>query len=578
MAWGPPGATSSITDATEAVESGVPRLRSAAVMPNCRAADVLADTLIAHGVDRVFCVPGESYLALLDALYDRPTVDLVVARHEGGAGLMAMADARCTGRPGVCAVSRGPGATNASLAIHSAEQDAAPLVAIVGQVPRADLGSGAFQEIDYRQMFGGIAKLVREVEDGADLAAAFADAYRVAISGTPGPVVLAVPEDVFDDRVTAAPLDREPLPVLEPTDEEVDRVGHILAGARRPLLIAGAGLDSAAGRDGLARAARRHGLPVALAYKRQDLFDNGDPLFAGYLGFKVPRQQIEGLCEADAILAVGTRLTEMTTQHYRLPRAVEPQQRLVHVYPDAARLGRMFKTDVAVAADPVLLLERLTARPPFVDSDDTRTAWVTRLHEYAARLAAYSPTPRPDGVEFGAVVQAIARHANRDAVVSVDGGNFGGWVHRIWPWHPANRLVGTASGAMGMGVPGAVAAALRYPGRQVIAFAGDGGFMMTGNELATAVHRRLKLMVVVANNHSYGTIRQQQQLAYPGRAIGSDLGDVDFAKIAEACGARGFHVRALEDIETVVRSALGTDGVTLVDVETSLEAISAYRT
>ncbi len=544
-------------------------------MPNCRAADVLADTLIAHGIDRAFCVPGESYLALLDALYDRRAVDLVVARHEGGAGFMAMADAKCAGRPGVCLVSRGPGATNASIAIHSAEQDAAPLIVIIGQVRRSERGRGAFQEIDYAQMFGGIAKAVWEVADGSQLAGAFANAFVLALSGTPGPVVLVVPEDAFDDRVDGAPVERRALPFLDPSEQEVDRVVDVLAGAARPLLIAGGALDSAAGRDALARAVHQHQIPVALSYKRQDLFDNTDPLFAGYLGFNVPRGQVDVMRAADAIVAVGTRLPEVTTQHYRLPRAPEPEQRLVHVYPDTAPLGRLFRTDVAVLAAPAVLLDRLAMRAPLAGAD-SRAAWARRLHDYTVGLAAYSPSPRTDGVEFGAVVQAVARHATRDAVVSVDGGNFGGWVHRLWPWRPTNRLVGTASGAMGIGVPGAVAAALRYPERQVIAFAGDGGFMMTGNELATAVQRDLRLTVVVSNNRSYGTIRQQQELAYPGRVIASDLGAIDFAKMADACGGRGFHVRTLADVEPVVCAALRSPGVTVIDVETSLEAISAY--
>lgn len=544
-------------------------------MPNCRAADVLADTIIAHGIDRAFCVPGESYLALLDALYDRRALDLVVARHEGGAGFMAMADAKCAGRPGVCLVSRGPGATNASIAIHSAEQDATPLIVIVGQVRRSDRRRGAFQEIDYAQMFGGIAKAVWEMADGSQLPEAFANAFALAMSGTPGPVVVVVPEDVFDDEVSVAPVEPQPLPVLEPSEPEVSRVAELMAGARRPLMIAGSALDSAGGRAALACAARQHQVPVALAYKRQDLFDNADPLFAGYLGFKVPRAQVDLLCEADLILAVGTRLGEMTTQHYRLPRAPDPEQRLVHVYPDGAPLGRLFRTDLAIVADPAAVLQRLAAMAP-LPGLASRSAWAGRLHDRAARLLAYSPSPRNDGVEFGAIVQEAARRAAPNAIVSIDGGNFGGWVHRLWPWRPANRLVGTASGAMGIGVPGGVAAALRHPGRQVISFVGDGGFMMTGNELATAVQRRVNLTVVVANNRSYGTIRQQQELAYPGRVIASDLGSTNFAKIADGCGGRGFHVRALDEVERVVCSALGSPGVALIDVETSLVAISAY--
>lgn len=548
------------------------------IMSNCRAADILADTLIAHHVDRLFCVPGESYLALLDALYDRRQVDVVTTRHESGAGFMAMADARCTGRPGVCVVSRGPGATNASIAIHSAEQDATPLIAIIGQVSRSSRGRGAFQEIDYAQMFGGIAKGVREVADGSELPQAFADAFAFARSGVPGPVVLVVPEDVFEDRADVSPVGALPQPLLEPTDAQVAAVATVLAGAERPLLIAGGALDSPAGRDALARAARQQHIPIALSYKRQDLFDNADPLFAGYLGFKVPRTLVDLMCESDVVLAIGTRLGDITTQHYRLPRLSDPAaQRLVHIYPGAAPLGRIFRTEIAIVADAVRLLDRLAAHA-CLPGRDARAAWARALHDCAAGLARYSPSPRHDGVEFGAVVQAVARHAAANAVVSLDGGNFGGWVHRLWPWTPAHRSIGTAGGAMGMGVPGAVAAALRFPDRQVIAFVGDGGFMMTGSELATATQRALNLAVIVSNNRSYGTIRQQQDLSYPGRAFASALGTVDFAMMAEACGGRGFCVRTLEEADRVVGATLREGGVRLIDVESSLEAISAYTT
>ncbi len=546
-------------------------------MTTCRAADVLADTLIAHGIDRVFCVPGESYLALLDALRDRPAIDVVVARHEGGAGFMAMADARCAGRPGVCLVSRGPGATNAAIAVHSAEQDAAPLVVIIGQVRRSDRGRGAFQEMDYGRMFGGIAKAVWEVADGARLPRAFADAFALAAAGVPGPTVLVVPEDVFEDRTAATPALPEPATPQEPADAHVSRVAALVAAAERPLIIAGGALDSTRGRLALHHAAARHSIPVALSYKRQDLFDNAHPLFAGYLGFKVPAHLVDLMRTSDLVLALGTRLGEVTTQHYRLPRVPRPEQPVVHVYPDAAPLGRLFAAALTIVADPAALLERLAALDP-LGAAEPRERWARSLHDATARVAEYSPLPRTDGVEFGAVVQAVARHAARDAVVSLDGGNFGGWVHRLWPWTPANRSIGTAGGAMGMGVPGAVSAALRYRGRQVVAFVGDGGFMMTGNELATAVHRGVTLTVVVSNNRCFGTIRQQQEIAYPGRRFASDLGDVNFAAIADACGGRGFHIRTLEETDGVVCAALAARGVTLIDVDTSLQAISAYGT
>jgi len=542
-----------------------------------RAALVLADTMVAHGVDRVFSVPGESFLALIDALRTRPSIDLVVARHEGGAGYMAVADAKCTGRPGVCLVSRGPGATNAAIAIHTARQDAAPLVVVVGQVTRRERGRGAFQEVDYERTFGDLAKAVWETADGATLAESFARAWVVATAGTPGPVVVAVPEDVFDDVTGAAPVAAPPPPALPPDDEAIARVADAIARAKRPLMIAGGALGSSDGRRALAAAADRHQVPVALAYKRQDLFLNASPLFAGYLGYEIPEAQVARLREADLIVAVGARLTDITTQNDTLPSAPAPAQDLVHIYPDPAQIGRVFATALGIVADPARSLRRLAELPAHGDLG-ARVAWARSLHEYARELAAYTPTPRPDGLEFGVVVSAAAGLAARDAVIAVDAGHFSSWVHRLWPWSPDQLLIGAVSGAMGLGVPGGVAAALRFPGRQVIVFVGDGGFMMTGAELATAVRQRADLTIVVGNNSAYGTIRHHQELQHPGHPYATDLSRVDFATYAEACGARGFRIREERDVAPALREAFAVRGPAVVDAAISLEAISAYTT
>ncbi len=546
-------------------------------VPATRAADLLADTMIAHGVERAFSVPGESFLALLDALRTRPALQLVVTRHEAGAGLMAVADAKCTGRPGVCIVSRGPGAANAALAAHTAEQDGAPFVLIIGQVTRDERGRDAFQEIDYARMFGAIAKQVWEVASGDALAPTFAEAYRFAIAGTPGPVVVSVHEDVFDDLVTGGAAPPLPHPIERPTDADIDAITEALARAERPLVIAGGLLEFDDGPRALARAAECHTLPVALSYKRQDLLHHDHPLFGGYLGYKIPQAQVELLCEADLILAFGTRLTEVTTQEFRLVKAPIPAQPLVHVYPDRARLGRIFTPTIAVAADPATVLLRLAERSPAAGSN-ARVAWARRLHDHVARLVRYTPTPREDGLEFGEVVQAVAAQAAPDAVLSIDAGHFSSWVHRLWPWTPANRLIGAVGGGMGIGVPGGVAASLRFPGRQVITFVGDGGFMMTGAELATAVLHGAAPKIFVASNGIYGTIRHHQELNYPGQAFGTALGRVDAAKFAEACGARGFRINPGDDVHASVGAALSAPGAAVVDVATSVEAIFAYMT
>jgi acetolactate synthase-1/2/3 large subunit len=541
-----------------------------------RAADVMVESLRAHGVERIFCVPGESYLALLDALHDAPDIDLVAARHEGGAGFMALADAKITGRAGVCAVSRGPGATNASIAVHVAEQDAVPLVLLIGQVGRADRGLGAFQEIDYGVMFGGIAKGVWEVSDAEQLPEVVARAFHLALSETPGPCVIALPEDMLTDAVAAEVIAPLPLAQAAPSAGDIDSVVALLAESERPLVIAGGRATEPAGRAALQAAAEAHGLAVALAFKRQDGFANDHPNFAGYLGFKIPPAQVDAMAAADLILAVGARLNDTTTQGYRLPRAPEPEQPLIHVHPDPDQIGSVFQTTLGLAVDPVAFLKALAARGH--EPVPARKAWLAALNERARALAAYSPAQPSDGVDFGAVVDAFARRAAADAVVITDAGNFGSWVHRHWPWQPGNLLLGLVGGAMGFGVPGAIAAALRLPGRQVLSFIGDGGMLMTGGELATAVQAGAALKLIVSNNRSYGTIRLYQERDYPRRISGTDLANPDFAAWAQSFGAEGIAIAREDEIEDAVERTLAAEGSVVLEVRSSLEAISAYTT
>ncbi|MDT8343192.1 MAG: thiamine pyrophosphate-binding protein [Thermohalobaculum sp.] len=541
-----------------------------------RAADLMVDCLAAQGADRIFCVPGESYLALLDALHGDARIDLVVCRHEGGAGLMAVADAKLTGRPGVVAVSRGPGATNASIAIHLAEQDAVPLVALIGQVARDERGRGAFQEVDYTAMFGTIAKAVWEVADAARLPEAVARAWQVAQSGTPGPVVIALPEDMLGDQTDAAVVAPLPLPSARPAADEVARVAALLARSERPLLVAGGALSQGLGRAALARAAAAHQIPVALTFKHQEIFDNASPLFAGHLGFKIPKAQVETLARADLVLAIGTRLGDTPTQGYSFPRAPVPDQPLVHVYPDPAVPGRLHRAEIALACDPAAFLEALAAAPAAIS--EARRLWAAETGARGAAIKGYVPTPRADGVDFGAVVAELARRAPPDTVITTDAGNFSSWVHRIWPWDGGSLAIGAVGGAMGLGIPGAIAACLRLPGRRVIAFAGDGGAMMTGNELATARATGAKPIVVIANNGSYGTIRQHQERAFPRRTAGTDLANPDFAAWGAAFGALGLTVARDDQAPEVVARAFAHDGPVVIDARTSLEAISANAT
>ena len=541
-----------------------------------RAADILVETLVAHGSDRLFCVPGESYLALLDALAGQSRIDVVVCRHEGGAGFMAIADAKLTGKPGLVAVSRGPGATNAAIAIHSAQQDAVPLVVLIGQVAREERGRRAFQEVDYVKTFADMAKGVWEVHDAARLGETVARAYHAAQSGTPGAAVIVLPEDMLSDDVPPAPA--LPLPVARSAAGEADleRAMALLSAAQRPVLIAGGLLDRPAGRQALERAAEAHHLPVALSFKHQEIFDNASPLFAGYLGFKIPKPQVEALARADLVLAVGTRLGDVPTQGYSFPKAPYPEQRLIHVYPDPAAVGAVYRTDLGLTCDPSAFLDGLARRNAEVPS--ARRAWAEDLHGRATAMARYTPQSFADGVDFGAAVVPLAKGAPKDSILVFDAGNFSSWVHRIWPWDGTQISVGAVGGAMGLGMPGAVAACLRHPGRTVLCFLGDGGAMMTGNELATGIAKGAKPKIFISNNRSYGTIRLHQERDYPRRIVATDLANPDFAAWARAFGAAGLTLDRQENAEAVIAEALACDKAVVVDVRSSLEAISAYTT
>jgi acetolactate synthase-1/2/3 large subunit len=539
------------------------------------AAQLLVAELVAHGVDRVFCVPGESYLSVLDALYDERRIDVVTCRHESGTGFMAVTDAKLTGRPGIAMVSRGPGATNASIAVHTAQQDATPLVLFVGQVERKDRGKRAFQEVDYVRTFGDMAKYVVEVHDPARLSEAIAHAFRAATTGAPGPSIVVLPEDMLLDEAPGAPQGPRPRLIAEPSPQSVAEAAALLEKSERPILIAGSRLGSPEARVVLRRAADASGVPVLLSFRQQDLFENEHPLYAGHLGYMLPKDLVSLYQESDLVLAVGTRLGDVTTQGYVFPTAPRPKQRLIHVYDDPEVLGAVFATDLAVLAEPVAFLRAFAERG--VANSRRFAAWAERLHRVPSAMARWEPKEAPDGVVFGAVIQGLRRRLGDDAVFVNDAGNFSGWLGRYFPFKPSHRLLGPVSGAMGFGVPGAVAAARRL-GRRAITLVGDGGFLMTGNELATAIQYRLPVTVIVANNNSYGTIRLHQEKFFPGRTIATELKNPDFARMGEAFGAKAFRIERDADIDAALDGALSAEGASLIEVRTSLEYISAFTT
>jgi acetolactate synthase I/II/III large subunit len=537
--------------------------------PSATAGTLLVDTLVAHGVDRVFCVPGESYLGLLDALHGRADIDTVVCRHEAGAGFMALADARLTGRPGVACVSRGPGASNAAIAVHTAQQDGVPFLLLVGQVAVRDLRRDAFQEIDYARMFGGIAKWTAEVADPARLAETLLRAIQVATTGVPGPVVIALPEDVLTAPVPTVPVQPQARVRAAPDGADVARLRDWLAASSRPLLLAGSGLERPGGRAALRAFAEAWSLPVLVSFRRQDLFDNAHPLYAGDMGLQNPASQMEVLHDADLLLVLGARLSDITTQGYSFPNPARRSMRLAHVHDDPTVIGTHFAADLAIPAPPTALMHALGA-PDAAPLD--RTEWIARLAAERRRIAAPRIPSVDDGVPFEAVVEAVGRHLPRDAILTLDAGSFAASAYRIIPFAPPQRLLAPISGAMGFGVPAAVAAGLREPGRTVVCMVGDGGFLMTGGELAVALERRVPLKVIVSVNGVYGSIRIHQERYYPGRPSGTGFANPDFALIGRAYGFPVTHIRTLDDLAglpDLLRSAGGE----FIVVETSVTAV-----
>ncbi|MBT5941276.1 MAG: hypothetical protein HOG95_15195 [Rhodospirillaceae bacterium] len=540
-----------------------------------RAADILVKTLTEHGVDRAFCVPGESYLAVIDAMYDAPEIDVVTTRHEGGAGFMAVADAKMTGKPGIVMVSRGPGATNASIGVHVAQQDAVPMVMFVGQVAREDIGRNAFQEVDYSQTFGDMAKWIVEITEADKIAENVRRAFTIAQSGIPGPVIVSLPEDMLLDQTDAPALG--PTKIIQPKPDAGDIVElcDMLSAAERPVIIAGGQIGGERGREALRAVSESWNVPVAVSWRHQDLFDVDHPNYACHLAFNMPPVFKDTLNESDLIIAIGTRLGDVVTQGYKLPEAPSPKQKLVHIYNDAKPIGNVFDTDLAMVADATETL-RAIAQMNSPEPPKDRAAWIEKAHALGADKMVWDMQEADDGVPFGNVIAHLRDVVYDDAVTAIDAGNFSTFVHRLFDYKTTHTQLAAVAGAMGMGVPAAVAGALRAPDRQVICFVGDGGYQMTGNEISVAVERNLPIRFIVSNNGSLGTIRLYQEKTYPDRTLATNMTNPDFVKIAEAYGAKGFKIETNEDIEPVIKEAFAVDGPSLIEVNASLEYLAAY--
>jgi acetolactate synthase-1/2/3 large subunit len=521
---------------------------------------LIADSLVAHGTDLIYCVPGESFLGLTDALTDVPALRLVVCRHEGGAAYMAAADGRMRGgRAGICLVSRGPGVANAMIGLHTAFHDAIPMLLLVGQIERRDMGRGALQEQDYAKLLADTTKAVIEVSQPSQAAEAMARAYHLAESGTPGPVAVILPEDLLDDPADDVP-DAAPRPRAIPgaSAAQLDELAARLAAAERPLVLVGGAMDGPPeALAALPRLAEAWTLPIAPTHRRPHLFDSHHPHYAGYVGNRVQPKLMAAFREADLLVALGERMTDVVSQSYTFPTAApDPQLPLVHIWPDPSEINRVFRAALPIVADPHDVVAGLLARRPAAPSG--RAAWVARLNAIHRELTAPAHTPAPDGVNFAAVCIALAQRMAADAVLTTDAGNFTSFVHRHIPFGPRNIFLGSAVGGMGAGLPMAVAAAIRFPGRQSIAVVGDGGALMTGNEIATAMRHGAAPVLIIADNGTYGSIGMHHGKRYPGRpvAAAADLVNPDFAAWARAFGAEGYTISTEAEIAPVLDAAL----------------------
>jgi len=542
-----------------------------------KAASVFVQTLKNHGVDRFFCVPGESYLSVMDELLHSPGIDVVTCRHEGGAGFMAVADAKCTGKAGVAFVSRGPGATNASIAVHSAHQGGIPMVLFIGQVNRISTGKMHLQEMDFNKTFSDMAKHIEQINTPSEIANVTARAFHIAESGIPGPVVIAIPTDVLEAKVEIEDVKKIKInpPLAFPS--KVKEVSDELNSAIRPVIVVGGQIHvSDKARKLVQIVAEKYNLPVLCTYEHQDIFSHDHKHYAGELGLRPPEPIRQNALEADLVLVVGHRFNGVPNMAYKFPSST---QKFIHVLPDPNSIGKIFRTDLSIVADSENFLEQLSL------IEDTKTSsnkneWVKLCHKrYLENDATKPPRNANDGLDFAHLIDGLGKLAPHNSIITNDAGNFTSWMHHRFPFKSSMRLIGSEIGAMGMGIPAGVAASLRYPDRQIFSIVGDGGALMTGSELATAVAQKAKIRVIVANNQHYGTIRYHQEVHFPTRNhYATNLVNPNFAKYGESFGLKCFTINEVEEVIPTIKKAMEVDGPSLIEFKMSLELNTSTTT
>lgn len=542
-----------------------------------RAADLLVDCLLEQGVERAFCVPGESYLAVLDALYERKErISLVVCRNEAGASTMADAYGKLIGRPGVCFVTRGPGATNASIGIHTAFQDSTPLVMFIGQVSRKMRHREGFQEVDFAAMYGPLAKWAVEIDDASRIPEYIHRAFQTAMAGRPGPVVIALPEDMLSDLVQAprSPAKRAEPISSSPTPHQLEKLSDLLADARKPLMIVGGGGWSHEIGARIASFSERFGIAVVASLRCQDYVSNRHPNYVGHLAIVSEPSLVARMSEADLLFVMGARLGEMTTAGYTLVDPTDHSRPLIHVYPDPEELGRVYQADLAINADASGMVEALDGLT--VPPKHGRQDWVAACR--ADYEASFETPQRDTAIDMARIVSTMRDRMPDDTIVCSGAGNYTGWVHRYWPFTTYRSQLAPTSGAMGYGVPAAVAASILHPDRSVVCFAGDGCFQMTFQEMATAAQYGARILFVIVNNGMYGTIRMHQEREFPERVHGTEIFNPDFVGLAQAYGFHAERVEHDDQFTTALEAALAAPGSALIELVTEQNIISVRGT
>jgi acetolactate synthase-1/2/3 large subunit len=533
--------------------------------------EVLADALLLHGVERAFAVCGESFLPLLDALHDRPRLRLISCRHEAGAAVMAEASGKLAGVPGVCLVSRGPGACHATIGLHTALQDATPMVLLIGQVPRAYTDREAQQEIDYRRMLGPIAKWVAQIDQVERIPELVHRAFRTAASGRPGPVALVLPEDMLEERTDAADCPPSPPAAAYPGTAELAAMSGLLARAERPIVIVGGSNWSDAACDDIVRFAEGNDLPVCCSYRRLDLYPSRHACFAGELAVSSNPALVKRLRDADVVVAIGTRLSEPTTQDYTLLEVPVPRQQLVHVHPSADEIGSVYRPTVAIQSGLNECAHALASIR--IGASEHRSAWRAQLRELHEIDSA--PPAMAGALDVGRAMAWLRDQLPRDAIVTFDAGAFSGWPQRFLSFGRPGRVVAPVSGAMNYGLHAGIAAGLMHPDRTIVTCVGDGGFTMGEAELATARRYGVRPIVLLFNNGQFGSVRVHQERRYPGRAIGMDLTNPDFTQLARSYGAHAESVRSTAQFADAWRRASACGSAAVIELQMGAEQLSS---